>query len=51
MGEAYSTYQRDEKRIQFFSEETEGKRPLRTIRYRWKDNIRFDLKKIGWEIL
>jgi hypothetical protein len=26
----------------------EGKRPLEKPRRRWKDNIRMDLRKIGW---
>jgi hypothetical protein len=26
----------------------EGKRPLRRTRCGWKDNIRMDLRKIGW---
>jgi len=29
--------------------ESEGKRPLRRPRRRWEDNIRMDLKEIGWE--
>jgi hypothetical protein len=28
---------------------TEGKRPLRRPRYRWEDNIRVDLREVGWE--
>jgi len=28
---------------------TEGKRPLRSPRRTWKDNIRMDLGEIGWE--
>jgi hypothetical protein len=27
----------------------EGKRPVGRPRRRWKDNIRMDLRKIGWE--
>jgi hypothetical protein len=27
----------------------EGKRPLRRPGLRWEDNIRMDLKEIGWE--
>jgi hypothetical protein len=27
----------------------EGKRPFRRPRHRWEDNIRMDLKEIGWE--
>jgi hypothetical protein len=29
--------------------EPEGKRPLGRPRYRWVDNIRMDLREIGWE--
>jgi hypothetical protein len=28
---------------------SEGKRPLGRPRRRWKDNIRMDIKEIGWE--
>jgi len=28
---------------------SEGKRPLGKIRPRWEDNIRMDLREIGWE--
>jgi hypothetical protein len=27
---------------------TEGKRPLERSRHRWEDNIRMDLREIGW---
>jgi hypothetical protein len=27
----------------------EGKRPLAGPRHRWEDNIRMDLREIGWE--
>jgi len=27
----------------------EGKRPLRRPKHRWEDNIRLDLREIGWE--
>jgi hypothetical protein len=26
----------------------EGRRPLRSPRHRWEDNIKMDLRKIGW---
>jgi hypothetical protein len=29
--------------------EPEGKRPLGRLRLRWEDNIRMDLREIGWE--
>jgi hypothetical protein len=28
---------------------SEGKRPLGRLRRRWEDNIRMDLRQIGWE--
>jgi hypothetical protein len=28
----------------------EGKRPLGRHKHRWQDNIRMDLKEIGWEV-
>jgi hypothetical protein len=28
----------------------EGKRPLES-RYRWEDNIRIDIREIGWEVV
>jgi hypothetical protein len=27
----------------------EGQRPLRSSRCRWEDNIKMDLKEVGWE--
>jgi hypothetical protein len=30
-------------------EKPEGKRALGRPRHRWKDNIRMDLREIGWE--
>jgi hypothetical protein len=32
-----------------WSEKPEGKRPLVRPRRRWEDNIRMDLREIGWE--
>jgi hypothetical protein len=29
----------------------EEKRPLRRPRSRWEDNIRIDIREIGWEVL
>jgi hypothetical protein len=29
--------------------EPEGKRPLGRPRHRWEDNIKMDLKEMGWE--
>jgi hypothetical protein len=30
-------------------EKPEGKRPLGRTRRRWEDNIRIDLREIGWQ--
>jgi hypothetical protein len=30
-------------------EKPEGKRPLERPRHRWEDNIRMDLREVGWE--
>jgi hypothetical protein len=35
----------EEKCIQGFGGETEGKRPYERPRYRWEDNMKIDLKK------
>jgi hypothetical protein len=32
-------------------EKPEGKRPLGRPRHRWVDNIKMDLRKIGWEVM
>jgi hypothetical protein len=29
----------------------EGMRPFRRPRHRWEDNIRMDLRKLGWEVV
>jgi hypothetical protein len=29
----------------------EGKRPLRRPKHRWEENIRMDLREVGWEIV
>jgi hypothetical protein len=31
--------------------ETEEKRPRGTLRRRWEDNIKVDLREIGWEVV
>jgi hypothetical protein len=28
-----------------------GKEPLGTPRHRWQDNVKMDLREIGWEVL
>jgi hypothetical protein len=49
MGGACSTHWREKKFIQDFVGKSEGKRPLGRPRRRWYDNIRTDLREIGWE--
>jgi len=47
MGGACSAYGGEERRIQGFGGETEVKRPLWRLRYRWEDNIKMDLQEVG----
>ena len=35
-------------RIQVLVGKPEGKRPLGGSRYRWEENIKMDLQKVGW---
>jgi len=49
MGRACNTNGRDEKCIRYFVGKPEGKIPLGRPRRRCEDNIRMDLKEIGWE--
>jgi hypothetical protein len=42
MGEMRSTYS-------ILVGKPEGKRPVGKPRYRWEDNIRMDLREIGWK--
>jgi hypothetical protein len=46
MGGACGMYGRQERCIQGFGEETQGRRPLRRPRRRWEDNIKVDLKDV-----
>jgi hypothetical protein len=32
-------------------EKPEGKRPLGSLRRRWVDNIKIDLREIGWDVM
>ena len=38
----------EERCIQDFGRETEGKRPFGKPRLRWEDNIKIDLKEVGY---
>jgi hypothetical protein len=39
----------DEKCVKNFDRNSEGKRPVGIYRRRWMDNIKMDLREIGWE--
>jgi hypothetical protein len=49
MGGMCSTHRRKKKYTKILVGRSVGKRPLRRYRCRWEDNIRTDLKEIGWE--
>jgi hypothetical protein len=49
MGGTCSTLEGDEKVIQNFGPTTRRERSLGRSRPRWGDNIKMDLKEIGWE--
>jgi hypothetical protein len=46
---ACSTYRGGERCIQDIGGGPEGRRPLGRPRRRWEDNIKMDLKEVGWE--
>ena len=39
----------EERCIQGFGGEPEGRRPLGRPKHRWEDNIKMDLREVGWE--
>jgi hypothetical protein len=47
MGGIYSTFGREERYIQCFDGENEGKRPLGRPRRKWEDNIKIERQKIS----
>jgi hypothetical protein len=51
MGGARSTHWRNEYRIKNLVGKPEWKTPLGRPRCRWSENIRMDLREIGWELL
>jgi hypothetical protein len=48
MGEACSVHGGDEKCVQLLLGKPEGKRPVRRLRHRREDNIKMDLREIGF---
>jgi hypothetical protein len=48
MGRACSTNGEEETVYRILVGKPEGKRPLRIPRRRWMDNIKMDLREIGW---
>jgi len=48
MGGACGTHERHEKCIQNFGRKAEGKRPFESPRHRRKDNVRLNLREVGW---
>jgi hypothetical protein len=48
MGGACSTHEAKRNAYRILVGEPEGKRPLGGPRRRWEDNIRMDLREIGW---
>jgi hypothetical protein len=47
MGRAWSTYRR-RGAITVLVGKPEGKKPLGRPRSRWEDNIKMDLREVGW---
>jgi hypothetical protein len=51
MGRACSTNGEKRNAYKIFVRKAEGKRPLGRTRRRWEDNIRLDLREIGWGVM
>jgi hypothetical protein len=49
MGRTCGTYGGEERYIQGLMGKPEGRRPLGRPRRRWEDNIKMDLREVGWE--
>ena len=50
LGWASSKYRGEERRIQGFGGQPEGKRPRRRPRRRWEDDIKMDLLEVGYGV-
>jgi hypothetical protein len=51
MGGARSTHGSDDNANKIWVGKSERNRPLGRHRRRWDDNIRMDLREIGWEVV
>jgi hypothetical protein len=51
MGRAYSTNGENRKAYKILVGKLDGKRPLVRSRRRWVDNIKMDLREIGWDCM
>jgi hypothetical protein len=49
MGGTYSTYFERRGAHRTLVGKPEGRRPLGRLRRRWEDNIKIDLREVGWE--
>jgi hypothetical protein len=50
VGGACGTHGRGEKRVQDFGGKARRKRPLERPRRRWEDEIKMDIREIGWGV-
>jgi hypothetical protein len=48
MGRAWNTYGERRRVYTVLVGKPEGRRPLETPRRRWEDNIKMDLREVGW---
>jgi hypothetical protein len=48
MGRTCGTYGGEESAFRALVEKPEGRRPLERPRRRWEDNIKMDLREVGW---
>jgi hypothetical protein len=48
MGRAYSTQGEKRNAYRILMRKPEGKRPVGKPRRRWEDNVKMDLREIGW---